>query len=165
MARKVKADVPELKSWDDVNKALKEIGECEIGIETLEADMNREINDAKAKAEKLGNPLKTAISVLEAQIKAFVEENKDDMEGRSKEMNFGTVGFRKSTRISYSTKKTDEILEKLKKYNMLNCINVKESINKEALILYPVKEINKVGAKKIEEDNFYYEADRERIKG
>lgn len=166
MGKKTKsAPVNELASWDEVDKALREIAECEIGIETLEADMNRKINDAKVEAEKLGKPLQTAIEVLEKQIQAFVEDNSSDLTGKSKYLNFGSVGFRKVTRISYSTKKTDEILESLKKHGMINCILVKESINKEALKLYSDKEITKVGAKRVVEERFYCEADREKLKG
>ncbi len=165
MAKRVKTSVDELKSWDEVDRALREIGECEIGIETIEAEMNMAINDAKIKAEKLGKPLKTAITVLEAQIKAFVEESKSSMESKSRDMNFGIVGFRQSTSISYSASKTAEILEDLKKYGMTDCILIKESINKDVLKLRTDKELNKVGVKRKVVDNFYYETDREKIKG
>lgn len=165
MAKRVKTSVDELKSWDEVDRALREIGECEIAIETLEADMNREINDAKAKAEKVAKPLKTAITVLEAQIKLFVEDNKNGLEGKSRDLNFGTVGFRRSTSISYSTAKTAEVLEALKERGMTDCIIVKESVNKDALKLHTDKEIEQVGAKRKIVDNFYYDTDREKIRG
>lgn len=165
MARKTKPSVPELKSWDDVNRALREIGECEIGIEKLEAEMNMKINDAKVEAEKLGKPLKTAMALLEEQMQAFVEENRADMVGKSRDMNFGTVGFRQSTKITYNTRKTEEILEKLEELGMLNCILVKKSINKDALKLYPDRDIAKVGAKRKVEDSFYCEANLEKLRG
>lgn len=165
MAKRVKTSVEELKSWDEVDRALREIGECEIAIETLEADMNREINDAKSKAEKVAKPLKTAITVLEAQVKAFVEDNKSSLEGKSRDMNFGTVGFRQATSITYSASKTAEILEALKKHGMTDCIIAKESVNKDALKLHTDKEIERVGAKRKTADSFYYDTDRERIRG
>ena len=163
--RKNAAPVRELASWDEVDRALREICECEIGIEKLESDMNMKINDAKAEAEKLGKPLKTAIGILTEQIQSFVEGSRAEMEGKSKFLNFGTVGFRQSTSISYSTKKTEKIIEALKQFGMLNCITVKETINKEALKLYPERDIVKVGAAKKVEDRFYCETDHEKLKG
>jgi phage host-nuclease inhibitor protein Gam len=164
MARRTKQAVPELQSWDDVNRALREIGECEIGIEELEAKMNIKINDAKLEAEKLGTPLKNAIAVRVEQIEAFVGENRDALIGKSKDLNFGTVGYRQSTSITYSTRKTEQVLEKLEEFGMLNCILVKRSVNKEALKLYPDKDIAKVGARRKIEDKFYCEADLAKLR-
>lgn len=48
----------ELKNWDDVNRALKLKGECELSLDTLEADMNLKINDIKQETERLSNLLK-----------------------------------------------------------------------------------------------------------
>ena len=80
--------------------------------------MNIKINAAKIEAEKLGKSLKTAITVLSAQVKSFTEANKDDLDGRSKDMNFGAVGFRLSSRITYSPSKTAEIIKALKDHEM-----------------------------------------------
>jgi phage host-nuclease inhibitor protein Gam len=165
MGKRVKTTVEELSTWDEVDQALRKIGECEIGIETFEADMNREINDAKAKAEKLVKPLQTAMTVLEAQVRSFVTERKKELDGKSRALTFGTVGFRQATSITYSTKKTEEILERLKKLGMTNCIAVKESISKAALALYPDKELNKAGVTRKVEDQFFCDADREKIRG
>ena len=37
-----------INSWEDVNKALKLKGECELTLDTLEAEMNMKINDVKS---------------------------------------------------------------------------------------------------------------------
>lgn len=54
----------ELKNWDDVNRALKLKGECELSLDTLEADMNLKINDIKQETERLSKPLKEKINSL-----------------------------------------------------------------------------------------------------
>ena len=79
----------ELKSWDDVDMALRLKGECELGLDTIEADMNMRINDIKQESEKLAKPLKEKIKLLEGQIKEYAEENKTDIEGRTKNLTFG----------------------------------------------------------------------------
>jgi len=54
----------------------------------------------------------------------------------------------------------------LKKLGMTNCISVKESISKAALALYSDKELVKIGGvtRKVE-DQFFCDADREKIRG
>ncbi len=54
---------PSLQSWDDVDKCLREIGECEIAISEIEADMNIAINEAKERADKLSKPMKESMKL------------------------------------------------------------------------------------------------------
>ena len=147
-----------VNSWEDVNKALKLKGECELTLDTLEAEMNMKINDVKLETEKLSKPLKEKVKELEEQIKDFTEENKAEIEGRTKILTFGKVGFRLSSNLS-------KIIENLRKFGMENCIKVSESVNKDILGTYSNKDIAKVGATKKAEDKFWCEADKERIRG
>ena len=165
MAKKAKSTEPALSSWEEVDRCLREIAECEIALGEVEAEMNIGINDLKEKAAKLGKPMQDNIKRLEARIKGFVEDNKADMEGKSRQLNFGKVGFRQSTSVTIPNKKIDAIIKNLKKFGMADCIITKESINKEILVRYPEKEIAKVGASRTVEDRFFLEADKERIKG
>ena len=59
--------------------------------------------------------------------------------------------------------KVDQIIEKLKKYKMTDCINIKETVNKDVLRKYPTDDILKVGANLKIEDVFWYETDREEL--
>lgn len=63
-----------INSWEDVNKALKLKGECELTLDTLEAEMNMKINDVKLETEKLSKPLKEKVKELEEQIKDLVKQ-------------------------------------------------------------------------------------------
>ena len=154
-----------INSWEDVNKALKLKGESELTLDTLEAEMNMKINDVKLATEKLSKPLKEKVKELEEQIKDFTEENKAEIEGRTKILTFGKVGFRLSSNVSVPTKKLSKIIENLRKFGMENCIKVSESVNKDILGTYSDKDIAKVGATKKAEDKFWCEADKERIRG
>ncbi len=155
----------ELKNWDDVNRALKLKGECELSIDTLEADMNLKINDIKQETERLSKPLKEKIKQLEYEIKDFTEENKSEIDGRTKVLMFGKVGFRLSSSVSVPTKKLSKIIENLRKFGMENCIKVTETVNKDILGTYSNADIAKVGAVKKVEDKFWCEADKEKIRG
>lgn len=102
MARKrVEDTVPALESWDDVNQALATIADNQRTVENFEAAMQNKIDEAKAEAEARSRVFIEATKRLERQIKEFAEAHRDDMDGKkTKTLNFGAVGFRKSTKIS-----------------------------------------------------------------
>lgn len=161
MARVRIPDEPVLKNWDDVNLNLKEIAECEIEIEKIEAEMNKKISDVKLEAEMDAKPYKESIKTLEKQVKDFVEVNRADLKGKTKFLNFGKTGFRKSTKLVL--RKIDNIIKNLKSFGMTDCIKTKETINKDALKKYPDADIAKIGVTKKVEDVFWYEVDREKL--
>lgn len=161
MARVRIPDKPALESWDDVNLTMKEIGECQIEIDKIEADMNMKISDTKLEYEMKAQKFKDRIAKLEIDLKDFVESNKHELDGKSKVLNFGRTGFRQSTKIVL--RKVENIIKNLKAYGMKDCINVKETVNKDNLKKYPDEDIAKVGATKKVEDVFWYEVDKEKL--
>ena len=161
------SDEPALKNWEDVDMNLKEIGEYLLQIEQIEADMNQKISDLKLEAELQAKPLKDSIKVLERQIKDFAEVSREDLGNKkTKFVNFGKLGFRKSTKIKLprAANKVIEVIKRLKNYGMTDCvIQPPEKIDKDALKKYPEADILKVGATLDVEDVFWYEVDREKL--
>ena len=154
----------ELKTWDDVDTCLREIAELEIISANIEGDMNLTINEAKEKAVKLSAPVKARMEAMQKLIKSFTENNKDSIEGKTKNLTYGKVGFRASSSVSVSTKKMADIILNLKKYGMTDCLSIKETVNKEVLEKYSDKDIAKVGASKKYEDKFWMETDKTKLK-
>jgi phage host-nuclease inhibitor protein Gam len=153
-----------LKSWDDVDNNLKAIMVDETQVEKLEGEMNRKIADIKARYKEKIDPIKKEIKENEKNIREFVEENKDNMNGKkSRVLTHGQVGFRKSTKVDTPKKMIPSIIEKLKRRKMDNCINTKETINKEELKKYPADIVIEVGASIVVDDTFFYEPDRDSI--
>lgn len=152
-----------LNSWEDVDRCLREIAECEITLNGIEAQMNMAINDAKEQAATLAKPMQDRAAALTALIKDFTRKNKSDIEGKTKALNFGKVGYRKTSRVSIP-KKTDDIIKNLRKHGMDDCIVSKISINKEVLEKYPDEDIIKIGASRKVEDKFWMETDKTKIK-
>jgi len=155
----------ELKTWDDVDTCLREIAECEIALNDIDGNMNLAINGAKETAARLAKPMQTRTKTLEVLIKAFVEENRADIQGKTMALNFGKVGFRQSSRVSIPTKQIEAIIKNLRSHNMTDCITVEERINKEVLERYPDGDIAKVGASRKVEDKFWMETDKEKVRG
>ena len=160
MARKRVIEEPTLKSWEDVNDALRQIAEAQIALGDIESDMQKQIIGAQKVAEEQSKPIKDAQARLEREIKAFVTEHRDEM-GKAKTMTltFGEVGFRLSTSISLprAKEKLEEIIRRLKSRQMHDCIAVEEKISKEALKKYGEDTVNAVGATWKQSDVFGYE--------
>lgn len=161
MARTRIKDELVLKNWDDVDITLKEIAECELEIEKITTEMNEKIHDIKLEADMKAKPYQERIERLGLYVKAFVEDNKAELDGKTKQLNFGKTGFRLSTKLVL--RKVDKIIENLKKFKMEDCIKVKESVNKEVLKKYPESDIIKVGGTLKKEDVFWYETEREKL--
>ena len=160
MARKRAIEEPTLKTWEDVNDALRQIAEAQIALGDIESDMQKQIIGAQKVAEEQSKPIKDAQARLEREIKAFVTEHRDEM-GKAKTMTltFGEVGFRLSTSISLprAKEKLKEIIRRLKSRQMHDCIVVEEKISKEALKKYGEDTVNAVGATWKQSDVFGYE--------
>jgi len=93
MARK-KVTEQVLSSWDEVNEALRVIGQAQDEMAAIDADLNQKINELKAAAKEKAKPFETEIKVKELMIQQFVSEHRDDLKGKSYKLAFGTVGFR-----------------------------------------------------------------------
>ena len=168
MARKrVEDTVPSLESWDDVNQALATIADNQRTVENFEAAMQNKIDEAKAEAEARSRVFIEATKRLERQIKEFAEVHRDDMDGKkTKTLNFGAVGFRKSTKIKLpkAPTKLAEIIQLLRSKGMDDCVKTPApSVDKDALRKYPTQDIVAVGASIEVDDVFWYEPDREKL--
>ena len=56
MARKRVIEAPSLKTWEDVNDALRQIAEAQIAIGDIESDMQKQIIGAQKVAEEQTKP-------------------------------------------------------------------------------------------------------------
>lgn len=160
MAR-VRIESVKLNSWEDVSLNLKEIGECELAIDEIEADLSKKVSDLKLEAALKAKPHQERIKKLELEIKNFAEEKKADIKGKTQLLDFGKIGFRQSTKVVIRS--IQAVLSNLKARKMTDCITVTENINKERLREYPDEVIISVGASKNIEDVFWYEVDKEKL--
>ena len=168
MARK-KINMIQLHSWQECDEALRAIGEHTRDVRAVENVMNEQIAAAKAAATDKVRPLQEQITELELAIQSFAVAHMDDLGGRkSKALTFGTISFRKSTRIRLpkAREKVAGIVARLRSLGMLDCINVPEpTVNREALKKYSAEQIAQTGATLTVEDVFGYELNEENVKG
>lgn len=161
MARK-RVTEPQLKSWEDVDACLKAMGDAENEISVITAEMNAAIAQAKKEAEEKAAQFKETIKQNEGKIKEFTTIRKEDLKGKSRQLTFGTVGFRQSTKLLLPSD-TAEVILKLRENGMADCINVKESINKDTVKSYPEEDILRIGGYLQRSDTFWYETDKDTL--
>lgn len=168
MARK-KLNMITLHSWQECDEALRMIGEHQRDIAALESVMNEQIANAKTIAADRAAPLKAQVVELELALRDYAQTHRDDMDGRkSKLLTFGSVGFRRSTRISLPSakEKVAAIVARLRAKDMADCVVQPEPrVDKDALKKYGAEQIAEVGATLIVEDVFGYDVDAAKLEG
>lgn len=164
MGRKRMED-PELKSWEEADNTLKQIREAEIALSDISTTAEKLILDIRQQAEEDAQPYKDSIKKMELQLKEFTTQHRADMlPAKSKEMTFGLVGFRVSTKVMLP-RKLERVITKLKKLGMADCIITKETVDKDILKTYDEKTIMEVGGTLKKTDAFWYETKQEKIAG
>lgn len=167
MARK-KLNMITLHSWQECDDALRSIGENARDIAAIENVMNEQIAAAKSAATDKAAPLKEQIAELELALRDYAMTHRDDMDGRkSKQLTFGIVGFRRSTKITLpgAKEKVAAIVARLRSKGMTDCIVQPDAkVNKDALKKYGAEQVAEVGATLTVEDAFGYDINTERLK-
>ena len=160
MAR-YKPNIGKIKTLEDANLALKEIGLLEHELETIDGEANKKIAEIKADCAKQGEGLRKRITDLSALLGAFAEYNREELfkDRKSQKLSFGEFGYRKSTAIS--VKKTT--LELLKKLKLVRYIRIKEEIDKDLMAEMTDESLAQVDAVRKVKDSFFCEANREQV--
>lgn len=152
-----------LENWNDVDASLREIGRLDRDLAMIEAAANEAIDRVKAETKESAAPLHDKKTSLELAIKEYCEANRVEFAKiKSKELTFGSVGFRLSTRILI--KRVAETLQALKDLSLTHCIRIKEEPDKEAMKALTDETLAEVGAGRKTENVFGYELNLERIK-
>ena len=160
MAR-YKPNIGKIKTLEDADLALKEIGLLEHELEAIDGEANKKIAEIKADCTKQGEGLRKRITDLSALLGAFAEYNREELfkDRKSQKLSFGEFGYRKSTSIS--VKKTT--LELLKKLKLVRYIRIKEEIDKDLMAEMTDESLAQVDAVRKVKDSFFCEANREQV--
>jgi phage host-nuclease inhibitor protein Gam len=151
------------ESWEDVDHALRRIGEIDRDLALIEGDTNHAIDELKAKAKADSKPLQDRKAGLELAIKEFCEANRGEFaKVKTLKLTFGSVGFRLSTKVLI--KRVGDTLQALKDLQLTGCIRIKEEIDKEALKNLDGETLAAIGAALKTENVFGYEIDRTQLK-
>jgi phage host-nuclease inhibitor protein Gam len=151
----------QIKSLDDANQALAEIGRLTMRLEAIDGKAAEKIGKIKEEAAKNGEEFRERIKELESALALFSEYNKGDLfkDKKSISLSYGTIGFRLSTKISIKS----STLDLLKKLFGGKGVRIKEEVDKEELKDWSDTDLAQVDAAKITKDIFFYEVNREEV--
>lgn len=146
-------------SWDDVNSAMKELGELTVKKERLEGEQTTKINEIKSEYLVKAGGITTRIKDIEKNIERFAEQNKSEfLQARTKKLTFGTISYRMTKRVV--CKYVETAIKALKTLNLDFCVRVKEELDKEALTEVQDKQLlSKAGISIVSEDKIRIEPD------
>ena len=167
MARIKPNNVQPVKTVDEANEAMREIGELKRIIVDIENRMNDDIATLKTKAAEDAATYRTKLEALENGVYAFAAVKKDDLfdeKQRSLKLDFGTIGYRRSHEIGLMKGFTwKAVMAKLKELAFSDAIRIKEEPDKEIMKSWPSERLQLVGCEKKEKDTFWYEVDEVRL--
>lgn len=161
MARRKVTAAPVLPDWAAVDGALRDIRECEHALTELGVDRDRRIDSVKEEYSKMALPLQNRIKKLEGDVKAYADAHRAELTGKSRKLNFGTVGYRISSRLILPASKAAEAIVTLKAMGRKEFIKTTETLDRAALLRQPVELLNQIGAYIQQRDEFYYDVSGE----
>ena len=113
MARKKVTSVPALADWGAVDNALRDIRECQHTLAEMAVQRDRQIDSIKADYAQGALPLQNRVKALESEVKAYVDLHRAELDGKSRALNFGTVGYRVSSKLMLASSRVAEAIATL----------------------------------------------------
>ena len=164
MTTRIKPAATIIRSLDQADGALHQVGSLDHQLQQEQADLAQQIEDLKKALIERQEPLIARREKLLEALEAYATHEKDELfpdgEKRSIDLPFGTLGWRRSTEISITRKCTVEHLEGL---GLASCVNVKKTVSKGELGKLEDTQLQAAGAKRVEKDGFFVELNRERL--
>ena len=155
MARKKVTSVPALADWGAVDNALRDIRECQHTLAEMAVQRDRQIDSIKADYAQGALPLQNRVKALESEVKAYVDLHRAELDGKSRALNFGTVGYRVSSKLMLASSRVAEAIATLKVLGHAELIKTTETLDREALKRQPGDILQQVGAYIRTVDEFY----------
>lgn len=155
-----------LNNWDEVDDAIRRMGELDIALERIQGEATMRINQIREEAKQKSAPLNSERKELEKAVQAFCESHKDEFsKKRSKVFNYGTIGYRlvRSVPIPKDKDKVAALLKSLKAFGLTDCIKVEEKPDRDKIAEQDDATIAKLGLKRTVKDSFRVQPDVERI--
>lgn len=160
MARKKsKQPLLAVDNWKTADKLVRKNGDLDIQIAEAQARCKRKIDVAKEELAKIIKPLNAEIDLNVRSLEAFAVNHQDDFgKNRSRKLNFGILGWRKSTSITIKKDTTLDLIKQVfsrAKAKPLICIS--ESPDKNALAKLTDEQLASIKARRKVKDDFFVE--------
>ncbi len=154
----------ELRTWDDVDGALRLMGELQNQVEVLQAQMDEEIARIRETYDRKIQPLLQEIHRLEQSITDFALKHRAQIRGKSRRLNFGIIQFRKRPDAYVFTRPREAIIQTLEAWGYTFAIRVKKDVDRKALSRIPEDKLIQAGiVKRPGEERITVKVNREAI--
>jgi phage host-nuclease inhibitor protein Gam len=165
-------DVHKITSRCEADEALAIIAEAQREIDRVNLELNEEIDALKEQAKAATADAEALVKIHEARLKAFATANRESVfQGqRSIQLNYGRIGFRKSSSLALAAKGDtwEELLLRLKGDGgpeALSAIRLKEEPNKDILLGWGEDRLTQFGLVLKETEKFWLEVAKEEVEG
>jgi len=161
MAR-VRSDrqLTKIDSWKGADYVIQRIGSLQGDIEKAERIAQEKIDAIKAELAGTVAPAQQGVKDYTESLEAFAMQHLPDFEGKqSRQLNHGTLGWRRSTLITVAKNAIDLIKIQLGK-KADGYLHIKETPDKEALAKLTDEELKSVGARRKYKDVFFVEPEK-----
>lgn len=161
MATRIKSEkqIETIADWQQADDFMKQIGDLSLQIKQYEAKANGTINKAKAELAEATDPLLKKITILTDSLEAFAANHVNDFgNAQSRKLNFGLLGWRRSTSISIK-ESTLELIKKIFGKTADLYIRTKEEVDKDALKELTDQQLASLDARRKPKEVFFVEPD------
>jgi len=108
-----KSHLRHIADWQAADVFVRRLGDLQMSITAAQEKAKDDINEIKGELAEKIKPLQEEVKLLIASLELFADSHADDFgKARGRKLNFGSLGWRKSTVISIS-KKTLELIKKV----------------------------------------------------
>lgn len=160
-----------INSTGQADEALRRLAELDRAQRTINDDLNANTDMLKAKAMTKLEPLAKERAQIESDLAVFATTKKDELfgetKGRSIELAFGIIGFRKTPAALRLLSKWTmaKAIEQLKRMGFNDCIRIKAEVDKTAMAEWHDEQLAAVGFQRVSKDEFFIDLKQEELPG
>jgi phage host-nuclease inhibitor protein Gam len=147
-------------NWNNVDKALEEIGTIDLGIGEIASSLGRRLHEILGEYSRELSDLTERRRGIEAAIESFCLINKEDFEKkRSRQFHYGRISFRMAERIEVPEELEDAAIATLKKLGFSECVETRERLDRNSLKKLSDSDLARCGIRRTKEDHFRIDPD------
>lgn len=152
-----------LQTWDDADRALRELGEAQIKISRIKGEADLAINKIEAERNRRKAGAEEIVKSRTKDIEAFCFQNKHEFTKiRTRKLTFGSLSFSVSNNVEYENE--DTTIEALESMGFTDCVKVTKNVIKSALKKLDINKLSRVGARKVNTDKLTIKPNIELLK-
>lgn len=166
MAKRIKPHPYIVENLQQAEGALAEIAALDRKIQDVNSSMQELIDLEKTKASQLCTPLVARRKEIADGIAIFARLNKQELfaKTKSRDLGFGVIGFRSSTKMVQQNGVTAEMtIQRLQRFGLLTGIRTKYELNKDAMAAWPDERLESLGLKRQQSETFFIEIAKDEI--